>query len=239
MDAIICPILMTHIKVAGILCSGNIYEYDAIVQWLEEHDTDPLTNLDLPTKFVVKYHHLASVREKASDIRNSTKGWCKGCYIEDTWTCWENQFTKLKELQPQINDLPNNLLDTYDAHSMEPIDRFGNVGCSFQFINIKDQVYNDKSFKLKRFDMCKMKKCVFVNCSFSDASFIGAVLNNVTFIRCNFIGDRFTLYHATGSPIFIDCAFEFFTWTKPRSQDEIEKIIYHDRQFKGTAQILQ
>ena len=39
----------------GLTCIGSIYEYNLIVQWLKDHDTDPMTNLILPTKFVRKF----------------------------------------------------------------------------------------------------------------------------------------------------------------------------------------
>eukprot|EP01091_Cochliopodium_minus_P009962 TRINITY_DN2572_c0_g1_i1.p1 TRINITY_DN2572_c0_g1~~TRINITY_DN2572_c0_g1_i1.p1 ORF type:complete len:241 (-),score=45.10 TRINITY_DN2572_c0_g1_i1:7-729(-) len=40
-----CPITLDFIEEPAILPDGTVYEYQVICDWLQKHDTDPLTNL--------------------------------------------------------------------------------------------------------------------------------------------------------------------------------------------------
>ena len=50
-----CPITLEPIKQIGITVGGNVYEYDAIKKWLNNHNTDPISNELLPSNFVINF----------------------------------------------------------------------------------------------------------------------------------------------------------------------------------------
>jgi len=74
----ICPITNESIKVYGMTCYGNIYEYDAIKKWFENNDCDPLFNLVCPTLFVVKLQNykIENLEETQRSARLSLDIWC-------------------------------------------------------------------------------------------------------------------------------------------------------------------
>lgn len=47
-----CPILHTKIEDPALTIYGNVYERSAIAQWFSQHDTDPVTNMRVPTKML-------------------------------------------------------------------------------------------------------------------------------------------------------------------------------------------
>ncbi|KAJ7565246.1 hypothetical protein O6H91_02G053500 [Diphasiastrum complanatum] len=56
-----CPILREVMEDPVIAADGYTYEYAAIKQWLQEHDTSPLTNLPLPHMSLISNIPLRSV----------------------------------------------------------------------------------------------------------------------------------------------------------------------------------
>ena len=52
---LVCPITCCEIIRVGITCYGNVYEYSAIKKWFEDHDTDPLTNEHITSKFIIDF----------------------------------------------------------------------------------------------------------------------------------------------------------------------------------------
>ena len=49
-EAFLCPINSTLMMDPVLTAAGNTYDRPGITEWLETHDTDPLTNQVLPTK---------------------------------------------------------------------------------------------------------------------------------------------------------------------------------------------
>lgn len=74
-----CPITTEPIKVYGMTVLGNVYEYEEIVNWLRDNNTDPITNQMLPSTFVVKLTSPPKSDEELKsmqkNMRLSTKGW--------------------------------------------------------------------------------------------------------------------------------------------------------------------
>jgi hypothetical protein len=250
----ICPITMAPIEVAGILCSGNIFEYDAIKHWLQDHNRDPVTNLWLPTTFVVKWKNLDTVDEKAVDLRNSTKGWYKGIYFEDKIPYYVQRLKELKDLREQAYASPEWEPFEQAMHQTEALNgitqqawlnrsfitegRPPNTGTNAQFLRLKDRVYRKLSCKSGSFDLCELEQCTFIDCSFSECTFLGTTFKSVIFIHCNFIGDRFSLYDATGTISLTDCSFERLNWTPIKKQIDIVDALTRERHFKGSIQFL-
>ena len=58
-----CPITLERIKSPVLLSDGSLYEEDAILRWLGEHDTAPCTNLPLQNKKVLRLKPLRRVVE--------------------------------------------------------------------------------------------------------------------------------------------------------------------------------
>lgn len=75
-----CPITLCEIKKGGLTVLGNLYDYNAITTWLQSHDSDPLNNIPLPSKFIIKINEriLTSstlLEQKKKDILFSTLNW--------------------------------------------------------------------------------------------------------------------------------------------------------------------
>ena len=49
-ESFLCPITSTLMMDPVLTAAGNTYDRSGITEWLETHDTDPLTNKVLPTK---------------------------------------------------------------------------------------------------------------------------------------------------------------------------------------------
>ena len=58
-----CPITLERIESPVLLSDGSLYEEDAILRWLREHDTAPCTNLPLQEKIILKLKPLRTVVE--------------------------------------------------------------------------------------------------------------------------------------------------------------------------------
>jgi Pentapeptide repeats (9 copies) len=250
----ICPITQEPIKVAGILCSGSFFEYDAISNWLHDHNSDPLTNLYLPTKFVVKFTNLNYLKVKANDIRQSTKVWCKGIYFEDDFKFYSDKLINLKTQRDIVYALPEYQTFEQSMHDNKTLNaltsqayyrqgkpiivtegRPVNTGIDAQFLRLKNMTYENLMCKNSSFDLCQFTDCVFINCNFSDCSFLGATFNNVKFIQCSFLGGRFTLYDATGSINISNCTFEYLNWKPAKHLNDIITALTRERRFKGTV----
>lgn len=252
-----CPITHEPIVIAGITAIGSIYDYTAITEWLQDHSTDPLTNLTLPTKIITRVENAShiDIALKAKDIRLSTTAWCHGFkMIHDSPIIYgkleplkENvksqewqEYSKMKALRlpEQENDsmyfkLVNR---TDDVDSSDLIPRPPNTGRRFQFVTIQNIFISGKSFKSDLFDFAILKDCIFRECDFSRCRFIGATFDNVKFINCRFIGEEISFYRATipGELIFMLCTFEHLsTWISTTDPDEIRRIL-SDRMLTGT-----
>ena len=90
----ICPITQQPIIRAGITSIGNAYEYDAIKKWLETKKTDPVTNLDLESKFVIDFGYNKSSEEiydRCKYILNNAKLWSLNLIFKDIYWFFVNK----------------------------------------------------------------------------------------------------------------------------------------------------
>lgn len=74
-----CPITKVQIVNFTMTCVGSVYEKSAIQKWLQEHPTDPLTNLVLPTQLLFDVEPpftLENIQKQSSQLRaNMRNGW--------------------------------------------------------------------------------------------------------------------------------------------------------------------
>ena len=56
-----CPISMALMQEPYLATDGHTYERECIAAWLENHDTSPLTNDQLPSKMIIPNHALRSL----------------------------------------------------------------------------------------------------------------------------------------------------------------------------------
>jgi hypothetical protein len=52
-DEFLCPITLEIMTDPVVIASGNTFERDVISEWLENHDTDPITNAELENKKLI------------------------------------------------------------------------------------------------------------------------------------------------------------------------------------------
>lgn len=69
----VCPIMCEMMEDPVIASDGHSYERAAIQQWLETHDTSPLTNLPLEHKFVIANHNLRAAIEEFREREQSRR----------------------------------------------------------------------------------------------------------------------------------------------------------------------
>jgi hypothetical protein len=248
MESIICPITMEPIQNGGLTCLGNIYEYDAIQDWLLNHDTDPLINLQMPTKFIRKIDiHRKDLNEVIKDAKKSLELWCPRF---KSWTSIKNEFDKMlplykkfnhndpkwinyssakKELFMQMSDdkayesliRDQNLIDACDI-----ILRPSDTGKHYDFINLTDLRITERSFKSQSFFFTNFSNSCFIKCNLSRVKFIGCNLSNVKFIGCDFCGEEVCFYKSYGIVKFIVCSVEFVDkWIMTRDLNELANIL--------------
>jgi len=51
---LICPITQEQIKIGGMIITGHIFEHSAIMEWLADHNTNPMTNNKIYDKTVIE-----------------------------------------------------------------------------------------------------------------------------------------------------------------------------------------
>jgi len=81
-----CPISHEEVsRVCGITVNGSAYKYEAIKDWFKHSDRDPLTNLSLPSTFVVRYRFFTNegLEAKCKSMRDSLAGWCPNFKLMD------------------------------------------------------------------------------------------------------------------------------------------------------------
>lgn len=242
-DQLICPISLTEIKFAGITVNGSIYEYQEIVDWLKNNNTDPATNLVLPAKNIEKYDLSISIKEQVLDAAKARKDNSKMFFNSlklqleapetyrklqklkfdqesDEWKTYSQ--TKIQQFIPIYFCRNADNLDSEDK-----IKRPGGTGSRFQFINLQNKKITDKGFKGEMFDFAKLSNCEFFECDFSRVSFIGTEFDTVTFYNCRFIGEQVCFYQAIHKKLsFINCTMEHAdSWDSTNKPLEIRQIL--------------
>lgn len=252
LEVMMCPITMDPIQVAGITACGSIYEYDAIVQWFVDptHHNDPLTNLILPTTFILRHTYLKSVELRAETVREHTKLWSPQTKL--IWArTWEKALVAAKIMQKQLWENPewtifeakfNAEFDTFDstayfegcgAEITAQPGRLDNSGSGMEFIRLKNQNVSNKDFKSESFSGSTITNCTFSDCGFSRVSFIGVHFSNVTFNNCRFIGEQLSFFGSTGTIEFDELVqIEDFSWKRASTWTEVRHIL-KSRGFKG------
>ena len=243
-NKLVCPISLEEIQVAGITCVGSIYDYDQITKWLEDHDTDPLTNLHLVTKMVVRQE--ADIVQKAKEIKESTMTWCQGyrtvfetpaLYARllalkqntkiDEWD--EYSRTKAEQLDNYENGIVVRNLGRLPANldKEDTVPRPHKTGARFQFVTVENKIITNKIMKYELFDFAVLNNVKFVDCNLSRARFVGTTFNNVVFHRVTFIGEETSFYKAVGTLVtFIDCNMEYVEkWESTCDPAEMRKIV--------------
>jgi U-box domain len=73
MEQFICPITAEPVVRGGLTSIGQLYEYSEIVRWLEDHDTDPMTNMILRNKTILEIDmskNIDEINKIIFDVRN-------------------------------------------------------------------------------------------------------------------------------------------------------------------------
>lgn len=238
----ICSITQEPIVIPGITKIGSIYEYSAIVQWLEENNRDPLTNEILSDKNVLQYKSLAhATQEDVNELEEiATK--CANNYSRGTLTRSsflllkksQEEYSKLKLCQDiETNELTQNkqkrfnqfIIGASDAYCLRQISStLPYNGCNF--LDLSNNTIFNGSYKSEDFSFSNLSNCTFVNCDFSRCIFINTNLSNTVFKKCAFIGEEITFYKSiVDSTSFINCRVEYIDqWVSTKEPTEVRKI---------------
>ena len=225
-----CPITLQLINEAGITCVGSIYEYNVIKKWLENHTSDPLTNLPLYTLFVVKFSvdNVDALKDKANDIRHNTQ------LVDNSFSLQTRSGLSYNILSETVinkdetwNNYQNHFISSLQQKEIQNIiTRPTNTGESFQFMNLTG-CFNHKNFKNHKFDFAILENCIFVSCNFSRTTFIGTTFHNVVFTDCKFVGEEITFYKANCvRAMFVQCEMEYVNkWITSKNPQEVTQIL--------------
>lgn len=242
MEQHVCSITLEPIKEAGITCVGSVYEYSVIQEWLTTHTTDPLTNLNLYTPFVIRFSidDLEALEEKVRDVRLTTQ------LLDNTFGLKrrsELEFETLSKLLPNVNGKD---WDIYQIVVMEhlrnkdysSVIRPSNTGSCFQLLTFSGS-FCGHNWKGRKFDFALFKNCMFVECNFSRATFAGVKFDQVIFRNCKFIGEEISFFQADVKKlIFLDCEMEYASvWKTTRDPKEIKRIL-KDRLLEGVVSVI-
>lgn len=233
MESLVCPITLCNIVEIGITCVGSMYEYSAIVNWLKDHSTDPLTNLMLPSKYVIKTTYQPNLKSICDNLLQSTKLWARGFLM---FVDAPERYNDLLELIPNTqNDEWDlycknfNIMNHESIYFKQTLDnRPPNTGMSLQFMSLPNISIQNQCFKSDLLDFSHLKNCHFINCDFSRCRFFGTIFENVYFRNCRFIGEEICFYKATspGYLVFDKCAFEYVDrWKETKNITKIKLIL--------------
>jgi hypothetical protein len=112
LESFLCPITQDVMVDPVILVTGQTYERSAIERWLETHDTDPSTNLQLESKNLIPNHSLRnSIQEftaSAASMLIDQRIERQKILVHDlTWAKFRFLHTEFKEMQANFNGRPS------------------------------------------------------------------------------------------------------------------------------------
>lgn len=260
MDKIlVCPITMETIVHAGMNCYGNIYEYDAIVEWFKNHNTDPVTREICPSKYVVKVNiNDKNLETRQKDMRLTTE---LVFPITKQWSFEKNLYLKYLEYQKNIKNIPEDEFAKYQRQKKNYFCNDNNRAyyncCShvekddtdvfydeyhirdFDFIDLSNSYIWEKKFKSQRFVFTDLSDSTFIGCDFSRCTFIGCDMRNVRFVGCRFIGEEVCFYKSDCKNMkIVRCKIEpIDRWVEIDDLQDMVTIL-HQRKMSGKIEIV-
>lgn len=245
----ICPITLEPINIYGITCYGSFYEYSAISDWLQNHNTDPLTNLPLPSKGLKKVLKEDFSPVTHIDHKKSCLLWCYHlALVENSIKIYNNLIALENNAQGEYWDKYSNAkkeqliegkVSYYEAavygtdiDNMNDYIRPSNTGSGFNFVDLSNCEFEDRDFKCASFNFANLSNCMFINCSLSRCSFIRANLTKCMFFGCDFKGESVSFYKAiTTNCLFVRCSIERVDRWVMESKDKTFKKILSARLY--------
>lgn len=245
---IICPITLEEIQEPGITLIGSIYEYDAIHKWLTNHNTDPITNIILPSKTILKWgDRTESLTEYAAHVKNNTMlynySFRLACNISAKYDKLLEKYQTIKNDRDWLAKTAKTRKDFLSGKSRAyPCRKKDQPSCNF--LNLSNSNVTNGHYKCETFNFSNLSGSKFINCDFSRCKFIGSNLTDCVFINCVFIGEQVIFYKATVTNLkFINCAFEYtdrwFNTTHPNEIRQILKQRLIDEEHLDDVQIIK
>ena len=242
----ICPITLAPIVDLGMVCTGNIYEYGAIIEWLKNSCVDPLTGLPMATTFVRKVDvNDGDIESLVADAKKSYSIW----YPQElSWICAEKEYNELSQLKNSFdfnlsawtkynvmkrgrftegNSLAYVAVCKSDVKLVDAGDsvkRPANTGMQYDFIDLNSLLIKKAQFKFQTFRFTNFLNCMFISCSLPRVRFIGCDLDGVQFVKCTFIGEEVCFYKVKGKFSFCGCSMEYVN--KWKTTDDLGEIVY-------------
>lgn len=229
----ICSITQIEIIDGGMTVNGSIYEHDAIVKWLDKSNRDPLTNIELASKFVRKINinlDQDTIKTLVDDAKKTYWIWNPE---RDSTDYIDPFYQEKKILKDNLNkeNLKNNKIivaNYFNSNKylswnyqieeivLPPIDYL-----DFEFLYL-----TGKQLKMMDFVFNNLENCIFQNCSLCDIKFVGCHMNNAKFINCKFRGDTGCFYKISGKVTFTDCSMEYTNkWVVTSDLNEMIRIL--------------
>lgn len=225
-----CPITLEKIRVPGYTETGSVYEYTAILRWLETHDTDPATGLPLKCKYVYQGKPETYVYDKYMIRAITLKA------HRDAWQKRHNSYVHMLLTRP---------LTPMRLSSRDPCQDYLNAGSrdddeipktlDLTFMHFEDEIIRDQYFKGYFFDGSRFSCCTFIRCYINHCSFIACAFKGVRFVECTFTGGGYTMFKSTGFITFMRCRSEgFSTWTTLADNNGFTMDLLYHRGYEGS-----
>lgn len=227
-----CPITQTEIINAGMTVNGSIYEYDAIIKWLEKSNRDPITNIELASTFVRKININLDEEAIKTLVNDSKKTYWFWNPERDSTDYTDSFYQKKKSLKDNLNEenLKNNkniIVNYFASNNYYSWYYNPNIVLpSIDYLDFQSCVFMYKNFKFVDFVFNNLENSIFKNCNLSSVRFIGCNMNNIIFINCKFRGDIGCFYKVSGEFTFKNCSMEYTNkWIVTTELTEMEKIL--------------
>jgi hypothetical protein len=207
----ICPITCEEIEEYAITMFGQVYEKSAIVEWLKNNETDPITGVILPLKeLITKGVHTRNVSVLSSELRRKTGQLSPKVMISRS-VAMQLGVMSVKRLQnirhikllmedPEVSakfSAFNNRIMRVLLPRLTPINgmwRKTDFSSVVWNRSTTSEMYKHPPNTGRDFENMKFKQYTrLYGGHFKSSSFDGACLRNVTFVeccftRCTFIG---------------------------------------------------
>jgi hypothetical protein len=225
----ICPITQDNIKQPAITIFGNIYESNAIREWLEDNITDPCTNQILPVLYLFEPKQwTGTIEDLAKCYAKNARHWCWFMGTID-WYKQKNP-TEMKKIRGTAENIVATEYIKTEKQYHFYLDKEREEykipdGALMRSLFIRQEKYN--AFKSMNLVAADLRGSTFIDCVFGDCNFSFADISNCLFFRCTFMGN--TCFYDTDineETKFIDCKCEeTWEWTTWKDRKSVYRLL--------------
>jgi hypothetical protein len=192
-DPIICSITLETLteENSSATIVGSIYKTSAIRKWLKDHNTDPATNIKLPTKRL--YVVPKEIFKSSSKLKKFRKE------LNTLMLSYKKEKRKFDHIDMTHRHYHGENLDNESFYMCSFYDStyFGVDLSENKYILcfFRECIFKESDLSLSIFNQCRFDDCLFVNCNFHDSKFFDCTFYDSELIRSNPSPELYTCSH--------------------------------------------